>query len=127
MIRQLALLATLAVALAACGGGSDSPASSADQRACHDYTLWMHDGGASNGGFGGYTSLLDSAENAALKAASPQARAAIRSGAYQVPGGLPGRLARDISFIQGDAEGDVSEPAGWGNEVAAVQTDCGNL
>jgi hypothetical protein len=126
MIRRLALLAALALAITACGG-SGSPVSPAGQRACHDYALWMRDGGASSQGFGNYTSLLDSAESAAMKAAPPQARAAIRSGAYKVPGGLPGRLARDISFVQGDAETDVSEPAGWGNEVAAVQVDCGNL
>jgi hypothetical protein len=118
----LAVLAGLLVT-GAIGGSQPPPA---DQQACKYFSIWIQDGGA-NQNFGGYTSLLDQAETSALRAASPEARAAINRGAFNVPDGLQGKLARDISFVQGDAEGDLNPPIGWGDEVASVQTDCAGL
>jgi hypothetical protein len=119
-IRPAALVLAFSAVLVGCGGSSQ-PAG--DAAACRDFHQWESGGGAASQ-FGSITSLLDAAMHSASGVPGADAKA-ISNGLPRPPAHDPaGRLEWDLSNVQGDAEGDLSPPDGWSDEVAAVTLDC---
>ena len=119
-IANSVLLLFLAASLASCGGSSQPLG---DKTACHDYRQWESVGGPGPN-FGSFTNLIDAAVRSASAVPDSEAKA--------IADGLPesrahdpaARLLWDLSNVQGDAEGDISPPIGWSEEVDQVKLDC---
>ena len=121
-IRLIWLPVAVAVLTAGCGSSSSQPAG--DQAACHDYQQWVSvDGATSN--FGSFTNLLDAAVKSASAVPGSDANA-IRNGGTAPANDPAAQLLADLTYVQTDAEGRLSPPDGWSQEVAQVKLDCEN-